>query len=61
MTISKFRLQIFADHFAAAAESMPTVVTANTNATTIMIGEKASDLIRGRRLQPIEIDMTAIA
>jgi len=38
----------------ADASIMPTVPGANTNASAIMIGEKASDLLRGRRLPPEE-------
>jgi choline dehydrogenase-like flavoprotein len=29
---------------------MPTVVSCNTNAAAVMIGEKAADLVRGRSL-----------
>jgi choline dehydrogenase len=38
----------------ADAAIMPTVPGANTNATAIMIGEKAADLVLGRRLPPAE-------
>jgi choline dehydrogenase len=39
----------------ADASVMPTIVGANTNAATVMIGDKASDLILGRRLPRAEL------
>lgn len=43
------------------ASIMPTVPGGNTNAPSIMVGEVAADLVRGRKLPPANLDLATAA
>jgi choline dehydrogenase len=52
---ARLRVHGIANLRVADASIMPDDPTGNTNVPTIMIGEKAADLIRGRSLPPAEL------